>query len=146
MSKFINLHVHTADSVQDAVGKIEDYVKEAKRCGQRYLGVTEHGHLNSSYRFYKACAEENIIPIIGCEFYQSEVINKTNEEGKRIDRKKNHILVFVKNMEGWKNILKLNHISFNEPNFYYRPTISFKDLIKHKEGLIILIIRVIFRI
>jgi len=135
--KFVHLHLHTDASILDGFVKPSEYVKAAQKWKMPALGITDHGSLNNTLKFYNACKEANIKPILGCEFYLSEFIGKKNKEGKRIDAKKNHIVLFAKNETGWKNLLRLNYLSFDEQHFYYKPTISFKDIFKHKEGLII---------
>ena len=103
-----------------------------------------------------------IKPIVGCEFYIAPIDHKIKGlseseksilkrgvasaaeykiklkeiEDERQIRKRYHILVFPKNSEGLKNLLKLNHLAWKD-GYYYRPRIDLDLLKKHSEGLMI---------
>ena len=43
--------------------------EKAKELGQPAIAITEHGNLNSSFKFYKSCQSNGIKPILGYEGY-----------------------------------------------------------------------------
>ena len=129
---FVNLHVHSEYSQLDGLIKFQSYVRKAKEKGFRYAAITDHGAVDGAIKFQQVCEAEGIIPVIGCELY---IIPDCNDpQNKEIKSK--HILVFVKNQEGWTNLLKLLSYA-NLEGFYRKPRIDFPSLIKHHEGLII---------
>ena len=65
--EFTHLHVHTEYSLLDGSAKIGELVKRAKELGMDSLAITDHGAMFGVIDFYKACKEEGIKPIIGCE-------------------------------------------------------------------------------
>ena len=67
--KFTHLHVHTEYSLLDGSAKISELVKRAKELGMESLAITDHGAMFGVIDFYKACKDEGIKPIIGCEVY-----------------------------------------------------------------------------
>lgn len=129
---FINLHLHTAYSLLDGMGRPEDVAKKVKSMNQRGFAVTEHGNVHSSVKMYKLAKEHSLKYIYGCEFYITDdrfVKDKT--------KKYYHLTVLAKNEKGRLNINKLVSLGYLE-GFYFKPRIDFELLKQHKEGLIIL--------
>lgn len=129
--KFVHLHVHDEYSVLDGFGRSEDYAMHAKELGFTHLAMTNHGNIDGLIVFQKACKEQGIKPIFGCECYIVEDILE-----KKRGEKRKHVNILVKNKIGWENLLKLLTIS-NLKGFYYRPRISPAILLEYSEGLII---------
>lgn len=96
--------------------------------------MTNHGRIALVDDFYQACKENDINPIIGCEFYVShgKYDDKTPENKERW-----HITVLAKNNQGVKNLYHLSYL-MNKNGFYYKPRIDDDLLFKYKEGLIVL--------
>ena len=66
---FVHLHVHTEYSLLDGANRIKDIVKKAKDCGMPALAITDHGVMGGCVKFYHACKDAGIKPLIGCEIY-----------------------------------------------------------------------------
>ena len=81
MAKFVHLHVHTEYSLLDGISKIKKLVKRAKELGMDSLAITDHGSMYGAIEFYKACLDEGIKPIIGCEMYVAPR-SHTSKDGK----------------------------------------------------------------
>ncbi|HID66585.1 MAG TPA: PHP domain-containing protein, partial [Aquificaceae bacterium] len=60
--EFVHLHLHTQFSLLDGAIKIDELVKKAKEYGFKAVGMSDHGNLFGSYKFYKALKAENIKP------------------------------------------------------------------------------------
>ena len=130
MAELTPLHTHTVYSILDGMIKIPNYVAWAKENNMKALAITDHASMAGAIKFYKECNKNDIIPILGCEFYMTlgEV-----EEGQEDNF---HQVLLAKNKTGWLNLIKLHNLSYY--NFYYKPRITFDDLEKHSEGLIAL--------
>ena len=131
MSNFVHLHVHTEYSLLDGAARIKKLVKTAKSYNMPALAITDHGNLYGAVAFYKACKDAGIKPIIGCEMYVADDLHVKTGKNKHA-----HLLVLVKNEQGYKNLAKLNSIAFVE-GFYYKPRIDYKTLEEYSEGLIV---------
>src|SRR3990167_1400090 len=131
--QFVNLHVHSTFSFQDGIGLPSQYFDQAEKNNQIALGVTDHGNVSSHYKWYKEGLKRKIKPILGCEMYVVENLNKIVSEKK--EREYNHITVIAINNKGYENLLFLVTKSWQE-GFYYKPRIDYKSLVEHKEGLI----------
>lgn len=130
---FVHIHTHTAYSLLDGAGRIEDYVRQAKALGMPALAMTDHGVMHGAVPFYKACIQEGIKPIIGCEVYVAQRTRFDKEAGR--DDSPYHLILLVKNEEGYRNLCRLVTLASVE-GFYYRPRID-RDLLRlHHKGLI----------
>ena len=72
---FTHLHVHTFFSLLDGESSPARLAKRAKELGMSALAITDHNHLLGVIDFKKACEEEAILPIFGCEMYYSDDIS-----------------------------------------------------------------------
>lgn len=129
---FIHLHNHSSFSLLDGFSKVDKLAKAASEQGMEYVALTDHGNIDGSIEFMKACKKNNVKPIFGTEFYIVPDLN-IKEKGE----KRSHVIALAKNEVGWKNILKMTTIS-NVEGFFYRPRIDSETLLKNCEGLIIL--------
>ena len=68
-SKFVHLHTHSHYSLLNALPKIPELVKEAKKNGMTALALTDNANMYGAIEFYKACKKEGIKPILGVDFY-----------------------------------------------------------------------------
>lgn len=135
MTDFVHLHVHTEFSLLDGLSKIPKLVSQAKLYGQKHLAITDHGALYGVIKFYKACREEGINPIIGSEMYLAKR-SLTDKEAAH-DQDYYHLTVLAKDFEGYQNLLKLVTIAHLE-GFYYRPRVDKATLKAHSKGLMAL--------
>jgi len=116
----------------DGMGTCLQYVQKAKEMDFQYLGCTDHGSVSGLIQFQKACDKEGIKPVLGCELYLVKDISDKTKENKP-----NHMTVFVKDDQGWGNLLQI--LSFaNMEGFYRRPRVNCHYLLNHCEGLVIL--------
>ncbi|MEG0377470.1 MAG: DNA polymerase III subunit alpha, partial [Eubacterium sp.] len=132
---FTHLHVHSEFSLLDGFGRIKGLVKEAKALGMDSLALTDHGVLFGAVDFYKACLEEKIKPIIGCEVYVSPR-RLTQKEG-RLDTNPYHLILLAENNTGYKNLMQIVSEGFID-GFYYKPRVDHDYLKAHHEGIICL--------
>ncbi len=135
MADFVHLHNHSEYSLLDGLSKIKDMVSRAKELGMKALAITDHGNMYGTIRFYKACIDAGIKPIIGCEIYVSRRTRHDKEAG--LDTDSNHLILLAKNNIGYKNLMKIISIA-NLEGYYYRPRADMQLLKEHGEGLICL--------
>jgi len=135
MPKFTHLHVHSHYSLLDGLPKIDELLDYVKELGMDSVALTDHGVLYGAVEFYKKAKAKGIKPIIGCEVYTA--FEKMDQKRANIDDKRFHLMLLVKNKEGYKNLVKLVTKAHLE-GFYYKPRIDDELLEKHSEGLIAL--------
>lgn len=129
---FVHLHNHSHYSLLDGLPKIKPMVKHAKGMGFEALALTDHGNLYGAIEFFNACKDNGIKPIIGQEAYIAP--NKLTQKRPKIDDKYNHLILWAKNLEGYRNLLKLTTIAHKE-GFYYKPRMDMEVLEQYSKGL-----------
>lgn len=132
---FVHLHLHTEYSLLDGACRIRDLPKRAKELGQSAVAITDHGNMFGAVDFYRACKEEGVKPIIGCEVY---VAPRTRfDKVHKVDVRPYHLVLLCKNRKGYQNLIKMVSLGYIE-GFYSRPRIDFSLLEEYHEGLIAL--------
>lgn len=126
MDEFVNLHVHTLFSKQDAVIKIDELVAKIKEFGQKAVAVTDHSSTAAHFYLQQACEGTGIKPIFGNEFY-------TNLSYENKTRDRNHLVCLAMTDEGVKNINRLQDVAVRHR--YYKPIVSHEILSDYTEGI-----------
>ena len=144
MHNFIHLHTHTYYSLLDGQSPVGALVKKAVKDGMRGMAITDHGNMfgvkdlfdecNKINKQLKAEGKESFKPIFGCEMYVARRGMKRMEE--KIDHGGWHLIVLAKNLNGYKNLIKLVSRSWVD-GYYYRPRTDHEDLERYHEDLIV---------
>ncbi|MEI6191332.1 MAG: DNA polymerase III subunit alpha [bacterium] len=132
-SKFIHLHNHSHYSLLNALPKIPELVKEAKKYEMPALALTDNANLYGAIEFYKACKKAEIKPILGADMYVA-ARTRTDKQGG-VDNRRTRLILLVKDLTGYHNLIKLV-TQANLEGFYYKPRIDKELIEKYNEGLI----------
>ncbi len=131
---FTHLHVHTEYSLLDGACRISKLAKAARQKGMTSIAITDHGVMYGVIDFYRACLNEGIKPIIGCEVY---VAPKSRFDKTSDYERYYHMVLLCKDNTGYQNLIKLVSKGFTE-GFYSKPRIDDELLEQYHEGLICL--------
>jgi DNA polymerase-3 subunit alpha len=131
---FVSLHNHTElGSPLDGMNDVRDLFRRAKEVNHPAVAVTDHGTLTALYDSWKASQEFGVKLIPGIEAYFADDLNI---------KKSYHLVLLAKNSIGYKNILKLNYLAFqNQVSGYMgkkTPRISWEHIENYNEGIIAL--------
>ncbi|OHA71171.1 MAG: DNA polymerase III subunit alpha [Candidatus Wildermuthbacteria bacterium RIFCSPHIGHO2_02_FULL_49_9] len=135
MGKFTHLHVHSHFSLLDGLPKIDQLLDRVKELGMDSIALTDHGNLYGAVEFYKKAKEKGIKPILGAEIYLA--FEGMDQKRPRVDDTIYHLVLLVKNQEGYRNLVKIlteGHLR----GFYYKPRVDEEFLRQHAGGLIAL--------
>ena len=132
MGNFVHLHNHSVFSFLDGAIGVEDLARRAKELDMPAVALTDHGGMYGVVKFAQACAKHGVKPVYGCEVYVTE---NAREKDKNEDQF--HLVLLVKDQQGYKNLTSLVSQAHTE-HFYYKPRVD-KDLLRdHSQGLIAL--------
>ena len=144
MHNFIHLHTHTHYSLLDGQSKVADLVQHAVADGMRGMAITDHGNMFGVKDLFDECnkinkqlkkeGKEPFKPIFGCEMYVARRGMKRMDD--KIDRGGWHLIVLAKNLNGYRNLIRLVSRSWVE-GFYGRPRTDHEDLEQFHEDLIV---------
>jgi DNA polymerase-3 subunit alpha len=134
MAEFVHLHNHSDFSLLDGAASVGGMVARAKALGMHALALTDHGNMFGAVKFYDACRDAGIKPIVGVEFYVAGG-SRFEHTGTENGNKYWHLVLLASDAEGYRNLLKLSSASYTE-GFYYKPRIDFELLSVHAKGLI----------
>ncbi len=134
---FVHLHVHSEYSLLDGASRVKDLARRAAQLEMPALALTDHGVMYGAVDFYKACKEQGVKPIIGCELYVTgDRFKREMQRDKRSAEDRNaHLTVLAMNETGYRNLSKLVSAAACE-GFYYKPRVDHALLRQHREGLI----------
>ena len=126
-----DLHAHStfSNSIShgDSLGTPEAVALRAKELGWKAAALTEHGTLGSAPVFYKACRENGISPILGCEMYvvPDDVLGVHDKDVRTLSY---HLTVLALSAEGYHNLVAWNSFSHRRENYYHKPRISLEAM------------------
>lgn len=129
---YVSLHNHSHFSLLDGYQTIPEMVGRAKELGASALSLTDHGTMRGIVEFYRECKEQDIKPILGCEFYFCPDVTIRDRAFTH------HLVLLAMNEVGYKNLKQLDTIAYEESHMFYKPRIDESDLRAHSEGIVCL--------
>jgi DNA polymerase III, alpha subunit len=124
--EFNHLKIHTQYSICEGALRILDLAKYCKTHQVKAAGLCDSNNLCGALEFSELIAKSKTQPIIGSQIS----FQYKNHTGK--------IPLFAKNLEGYKNLIKLSSKSFLEVGDNEDPHCKIDDLEKNSNGLIML--------
>ena len=107
------LQVKTNYSILSSLNNIKNLVLKANEYGYTSLAITDRDNMFGVMEFYLECKKNNIKPIIGIELTYGNTI----------------LLLYAKNIDGYKNLIKLVTIKSDRE-------LGYDDLVNYKDNLI----------
>jgi len=130
---FVHLHTHSEFSLLDGAARLDGLVRRAVELEMPALALTDHGVMYGAVDFYLKCKDAGIKPIVGVEAYVAPGSHK--EKTRNAEKNAYHLLLLAKNLQGYKNLLKLTTIAAID-GFYYKPRVDHELLAQYHEGII----------
>ncbi len=123
---FTHLKIHTQYSICEGALRTSDLAKHCKDNKTKALGLCDSYNLCGALEFSELLSKSKTQPIIGTQIN----IKFKNHFGK--------LPFFAKNLEGYKNLIKLSSKSFLDINNDEDPHCKIKDIENNFKGLILL--------
>lgn len=134
---FSHLHLHTEYSLLNGMVRTAEAVKAAKAHGMPAVAITDYGNVFGGVEFFLEAKKAGVKPILGCEVFLPSFDDHTKREFRRGQDMLWHLVLLVKNAEGYKNLCRLLSKSYTE-GFYYKPRVDTALLKELSGGLIAL--------
>ena len=125
-NNFNHFKIHTQYSICEGALRILDLAKHCKTNQIKAAGLCDSNNLCGSLEFSELIAKSKTQPIIGTQIN----VQYKNHIGK--------IPLFAKDLEGYKNLIKLSSKSFLEVKDSEEPHCQIEDIKKYSKGLILL--------
>ena len=123
--EFTHLKIHTQYSICEGALRTKDLAKYCKENKVKAVGLCDSNNLCGALEFSESIAKSKTQPIIGTQIS----IKHKGETGK--------IPLFAKDLQGYKNLIKLSTKSFLEIKDNEEPHCKIEDIVGNSEGLII---------
>ena len=124
--EFTHLKIHTQYSICEGALRTSDLAKYCKAKQIKAVGLCDSNNLCGALEFSESIAKFKTQPIIGTQIN----IQHKGHRGK--------IPLFAKNLEGYKNLIKLSSKSFLEIRDDEEPHCKIDDIEANYKGLILL--------
>ena len=98
VTQFVHLRLHSEFSVVDGIVRIDDATAKAAMDGQGALALTDSANMFGAVRFYLASRKRGIKPIIGCDLWITNDLDRDNPT---------RMVVLVQNRAGYLNLCEL---------------------------------------
>jgi len=123
--QFTHLKIHTQYSICEGALRTTDLAKYCKENQVRAIGLCDSSNLCGALEFSESIAKSRTQPIIGTQIN----IKHKGKVGK--------LPLFAKNLEGYKNLIKLSSKSFLDIKDNEDPHCKIDDILTHYKGLIL---------
>ena len=123
--QFTHLKIHTQYSICEGALRTADLAKHCKENQVRAIGLCDSSNLCGALEFSESIAKSRTQPIIGTQIN----IKHKGKVGK--------LPLFAKNLEGYKNLIKLSSKSFLDIKDNEDPHCKIDDILTHYKGLIL---------
>jgi len=135
---FVGLHIHSEYSLLDGASQLHALLDRAVELDMPAIALTDHGVMYGAIELIRLCVAKGIKPIVGNEMY---VINADDITEQKKRRRRYHQVVLAKNLQGYKNLVKLTTIShlhgMQGKGIFARPCVNKQLLEQYREGLIV---------
>ena len=125
-SQFTNFKIHSQFSICEGAVKIDELAQYCKKNKVKAIGLCDSNNLCGALEFAEKISKVGTQPLIGTQIN----FKKNNFIGK--------LPVFAKSEKGYRNLTKLSSSSYLEIDGMTDPNCSLDQLIKNKEGLILM--------
>ncbi|MGA1327300.1 MAG: DNA polymerase III subunit alpha, partial [Rubrivivax sp.] len=126
---FVHLRTHSEFSVVDGTLRIDDAVAAARADTQPALAITDLANVFGAVKFYKACREQGVKPLIGADLWMQA------EAG---ERQASRLLVLAQDHAGYLNLCQLLGRAWTENVQRAQAWVRWEWLQAHGDGLIVL--------
>ncbi len=131
---FVHLNVHTEFSLADGIVRIRPLIENILNYAQPAVAITDLSNLYATVKFYKACLNQGVKPIVGADIWIDSPFSSTPQDRIGPDR----IKLFCQNNSGYRNLCNLLTKAYQRGQKNNRVVVEWEDFEQLNHGLIIL--------
>ena len=124
---FVPLHCHSHFSLLDGLSQPKQMAERCAELEMPACALTDHGSISGAADFMTQMKKKGIEPIIGCEFYVTELGANLKDKSNLVS----HQVILAKNLKGWYKLIQLVSASNDKDRFYYKPRIDVEMMEKY---------------
>ncbi|MCY4217769.1 MAG: DNA polymerase III subunit alpha [Gammaproteobacteria bacterium] len=126
MSEFVHLNVHSEYSLSDGIVRIAALVEQCNRFEQPAVALTDLTNLYALVKFYHACLNAGVKPIIGCDVWVAHPDSPNQHR----------MILLCQNENGYFNLSSLLTDLYLDTDRTSNPHIQLKELKDRAGGLL----------
>lgn len=134
---FVHFHTHSQYSVLQSTTNIKALIKKAVEDEMPAVALTDLGNMFAAFNFVSEALANDILPIVGCEFFVAEDRHKQKFTKDNPDRRFT-LPLLAKTKKGYHNIAKLSSIGFAEGLYAGYPRIDKEVLPNYTQDVVCL--------
>ncbi len=127
---FVHLHLHSEFSLADGIVRLKSLASQCAEFGQPAVALTDWSNFYGAIKFYRACLNKGVKPIIGCDLWVENLLNKAH-----CDR----VTVLCQNNTGYRNFSKMLTNGYRQGNVKGKVVIRWAEFSRYQAGLICLL-------
>ena len=129
MNTYTLYHLHSKYSLLDSTTDYKTYVDFAADHGMTAIGTSEHGNIFNWVSKANYAHQKGLKFLFGVEAYLTE----THEQKVRDNY---HVVLYAKNEQGRRELIRAISNSNNDDHFYYKNRISFEEFCNMSDNII----------
>ncbi len=98
MEPFVHLRLHCEYSLVDGLIKVDRLAQRAAEFGMPAVALTDHANLFALIKFYRACQEAGVKPVVGCDVWVESALARSDPT---------RMVLLVQNEAGYRNLIRL---------------------------------------
>lgn len=119
------LHTHSHYSTLDGLSSPSDIAKRCKEIGITTAAITDHGNIAAAPSWLQISKKNGILGLIGIEFYVSKQLSTIQNSD---NKSHTHLVLIAKNINGYKQLVKMVSRSNKKECFYYKNRLSLEEI------------------
>jgi DNA polymerase-3 subunit alpha len=135
-AELVHLHVHSQYSLLDGALKVKDLVAQTKKLGMSAVALTDHGNMFGALQFYKACKDQGVQAILGCEVNVARHATGDGGRSGHPDEAVDHLVLLAASEAGYKNLVRIVSQGHVHPQSTVAPSVTLDVIEANKAGII----------
>ena len=127
---FVHLHLHSEFSLVDGIVRLKSLASKCVEFAQPAVALTDWANLYGVVKFYRTCLNNGIKPIIGCDIWVENPLNKAYYD---------RVTLLCMNNHGYRNFSKMLTNAYLRGSVKGKVVVSWDEFTRYQSDLICLL-------